>query len=366
MRKTFIAAVAASFLCAAAFGQASGVSLQNQEASTFYYVVDPPALSGLTAGSPLLSTKVAEFFAAPNDATALVSLAPDSEVKLDGLADGPHLLVGFFDREGRSEFPVRVISLQVDGRIGIRFYAIFAEPALLTVPRGTGRLAAFGRPAKPHAAADQAAASVQQAAAGSEQAAATASAVMESVQDAGSADLQPIASFAQSYDPGVFTRERQGEFSVLPVSASRAWALTGTRISALSGLLENGTLRLSLAAPGGFSEQVSYFFYVFKTRTPGSENQVTLELKPRAKANRGACILWRKGDASPRLLGAVTVTGTMIEVDIDVGRLPPDVLAEIGDAPTFDLTAGWFDRARGTWEEFSYTTFSMADISATR
>jgi hypothetical protein len=118
--------------------------------------------------------------------------------------------------------------------------------------------------------------------------------------------------------------------------------------------------------PNGFSEQVSYFFYVFRTRMPGSENQVTLELKPRARGNRGACLLWQKGEASPRLLGVVKVTDTTIELDIDVVQLPADVLAATGDTPTFDLTAGWFDRGLGVWEEFSYTTFSMADIPAKR
>jgi hypothetical protein len=356
MRKTVVAAVIAFFLCIAAFGQTSAVSLQNQEGSIFYYVVDPPALSGLTAGSPLLSSKVAEFFAGPPDEVALVSLAPNVEVKLDGLADGPHLLVGFFAREGQDEFPVRVISLQVDSRIGVRFYAIFAEPALLSVTRGAGRLTEFARPALPHAAAAAAAAVPES----------VPESVSENVPVSGSAGGEPVATFGQSYDPVVFTRERRSDFTVLPVSASRAWALTGTRIAALSGALDNDTLRLSLAAPGGFSEQVSYFFYIFNTRAPGSENQVTFELKPKARGNRGACLVWKKGEPIPRLLGIVKVTDTIVELQIDLTQLPTDVLAAIGDAPTFDLTAGWFDRGLGSWEEFYYTTFSMADIPATR
>jgi hypothetical protein len=31
-----------------------------------------------------------------------------------------------------------------------------------------------------------------------------------------------------------------------------------------------------------------------------------------------------------------------------------------------DLTAGWFDHAVGSWEEFYFTTFSMADIPVRR
>ena len=82
------------------FADGSVVTLQNQESSAFYYVVDAAALAGLSPGSPLLAARVADFFAAPGDDPAFASLAPNAQVKLTSLADGPHLLVGFFAVRG--------------------------------------------------------------------------------------------------------------------------------------------------------------------------------------------------------------------------------------------------------------------------
>lgn len=343
MKKIILVAGIILAACALSFGQSGGVSLQNQENATFYYVVDPKELAGLSAGSPLLASRIAGFFAA-RDSFSFASLAPNASVRLDGLADGTHLLVGFFEVADLSEFPVRVISLQADSRVGDRFYAIFASPALLSVARDSGRLAGLARAGGVPLAAGQpgdAAASLP-------------------------AGLQPIATFSAAFTPAFFTREKQGDFSVLPISDSRAWALTGTRIEAISGSLSGGALKLSLTVASGFAERVSYFLYVFGTRAPGKDNQFTLELQPRAEGARAACLLWRKGASTPTVVGDVAATDTTVELDTAAGQFPADLIAGIGATATVDLTAGWFDRGLRTWEEFYYTTFSIGDIPVTR
>ncbi|MGO9307981.1 MAG: hypothetical protein ACLQDL_03035, partial [Spirochaetia bacterium] len=88
MNKTLLLAAAAACSCALAFGQAPVVSLQNQEDSPFYYVVDPPELAGLTAGSPLLASRVAAYFSAGDAAPTFASVAPQAEARLTGLAEG--------------------------------------------------------------------------------------------------------------------------------------------------------------------------------------------------------------------------------------------------------------------------------------
>jgi hypothetical protein len=180
------------------------------------------------------------------------------------------------------------------------------------------------------------------------------------------AGLQPIATFSSAFMPAFFTREKKGDFSVLPISDSRAWALTGTRIEAISGSLIDGTLKISLSVAGGFAERVSYFLYVFGSRSPGSDNQFTLELQPRAEGTRAVCLLWQKGVRAPTLVGTVTSTDRTVELDTAAGQFPAAVISGIGATATVDLTAGWFDGALGTWEEFYYTTFSIGDIAVTR
>ena len=85
MKGAIIAAGIFVACCAAVFGQAPIVTLQNQESSPFYYVIDPEALAGLSAGSPQLATRVADFFAASEGTPAFVSLAPDGQVRIEGL-----------------------------------------------------------------------------------------------------------------------------------------------------------------------------------------------------------------------------------------------------------------------------------------
>jgi hypothetical protein len=354
MRKIILVAAIALTVCVASFAQ-SGVSLQNQENATFYYTVDPKELAGLTAGSPLLASRIAAFFAA-RDGVTFASLAPNATVKLDGLADGAHLLVGFFTVEDLTEYPVRVISLQADSRVGDRYYAIFASPALLSIARDSGRLAGLeGTGGVPVATGQPGGAD-----------AASTTAIQAATPQSLPVGLQPIATFSAAFTPAFFTREKQGEFSVLPISDSRAWALTGTRIQAISGSLGGGALKLSLSVAGGFAERVSYFLYVFGTRTPGKDNQFTLELQPRAEGARAACLLWRKGDSTPTIVGDVATTDTTVELDTAAGQFPAELIAGIGATATVDLSAGWFDRGLRTWEEFYYTTFSIGDIPVTR
>lgn len=353
MKKTILTAAIALTACVVCFAQ-SAVSLQNQENATFYYAVDPKELAGLSPGSPLLASRIAGFFAA-HDGVTFASLAPNATTRLDGLADGSHLLVGFFAVEDLAEYPVRVITLQADGSVGERFYAIFASPALLSIARNSGRIASFAH------AGGEGNAAVQTG--GAESASTTGTQAAAETPPSG---LQSIATFSTGFTPAFFTREKQGDFSVLPISDSRAWALTGTRIAAISGSLADGTLKISLSVAGGFAESVSYFLYVFGTRSQGRDNQFTLELQPRAEGKRAACLLWQKGIRTPTLVGSVKSTDNTVELDTAAGQFPAAVISGIGASATVDLTAGWFDRGLGTWEEFYYTTFSIGDITLRR
>ncbi|MFI5367580.1 MAG: hypothetical protein ACHQ1F_01070 [Spirochaetia bacterium] len=352
MKKIICSAAIILAVCAGAFGL-GGVSLQNQENATFYYTVDPKELAGLSTGSPLLASRIAGFFAA-RDGVTFASLAPNATVKLEGLADGSHLLVGFFAVEDLTQYPVRVITLQADSTVGDRFYAIFASPALLSIAKDSGRIASFAHAGGQGNEGDQTGAI------------AAGAATQPAPAETAPSGLQQIASFSTGFTPAYFTREKQGDFTVLPISDSRAWALTGTRIQSVSGSLADGELKISLSVEGGFAEKVSYFLYVFGTRSPGKDNQFTLELQPRAQGGRAVCLLWQKDIRLPLVVGNVTATDNTVELDTTAGQFPPSLLSRLGPSATVDLTAGWFDRGLGTWEEFYYTTFSMGDITVIR
>ena len=489
MKKTVCALAFAALAGFLAFGQSGVVSIQNQETSVFWYTVDPAELEGLSAGSPQLASKVAEFFAAQAGDPQFIALAPEAVTKLQGLSDGAHLLVGFFEVKDQDEFPVRVVSLQADSRMGERSYPLFSSPALINASRGIGRLAQFSKPAavtaeaavaetaappaetaaaaeapaaapeaaEPAPAAEGApveAAAVEAGAAPAEAAVAETAAppaetaaaaeapaaVSEAAEPAPAAEgataeaaaveagaapaeaaavetaappaemaaaaeapaaaletapaaegapaeaaaveagaapaealpesiapaLNTVALFSENYEPAYFTRENSSGFEVFPISDSQSWAQAGTRLTELLGSVSEGTLTLSITAPRGFSGNVSYFFYIFGTREPGKGNTLTLELQPYASGGGGVCLLWRKGAAAPSLVGRVSMNDSYGELDIRADQVPADALAELGDDPTVDFTACAFDRTSGTYEEFYYTTFSVADLVATR
>jgi hypothetical protein len=171
--------------------------------------------------------------------------------------------------------------------------------------------------------------------------------------------------FSSRYDPAVFSRESSEGFKVLPIAESHAWTQPGTRIASVQGALDSEGLKLVLNVPDGFSLSVSYFLYVFDTRAAGGENSLTLEIEPMARGATGACILWQKG-SDPRLLGTVKTSATAVELDVVTGDLPTGVPGAAGNAVTVDLTAGSYDGAQRTWEEFYYTTFPASLAGATR
>ncbi|HUI70609.1 MAG TPA: hypothetical protein VL354_08785 [Spirochaetia bacterium] len=361
--------VAAMVVCAATYGFAEDarVTIQNEEATTFYYTVDPPDLAQVTPGSPLAETKVAEFFAAQADEPKFVALAPGAQTTLDNLSDGPHLLVGFFDVETEDAFPVRVITIQADSTMGERFYAIYGSPAIVEATRGIGRLTQFARsssvqeastpPAQPAPAMPQPAASVPPS---------PAPAVTPPPPAAPAAT--PLASFPSTYSPPYFTREANGDFSVQPIARSRSWSFSGTRISSLSARIDDEVLTLSLTSADGFSPDVSYYIYAFATRGSGSRAAFTLELRPRALPDRGACILWQDvgGTPTPTIFGTVTVDGSTATLVASLKEEPAPLAQTLASAGSFDLTSCWFDKSSGVYEEFFFATVAMADIPVTR
>ena len=350
------AAAAALFSAAIAYGQSTSVIIQNEEDSAFYYVMDPSELSGVSTGSPLLASKVAAYFSASDAGTTFSKLGAQADIRLADLSAGTHLLVGFFEVSDSDTFPVRVMAIQADPSVPDRFYSLFAGTAQLSVRRGVGRLAGFGVTATTASTPSSTgpATATATTATSASGAAVSASGAVPAVPGA----LPTLASFSASYDPVVFSRETREGLKVLPIAQARSWAQTGTRIAAVQGLRDDTGLKIALSVPGGFSPSVSYFLYVFDSRSAGTENALTLEIQPLARGDRGACILWQKG-STPRLIGTVKTDSDSVELDVSQADLASSPLASLGDSATMDLTAGWYDRALGVWEEFYYTTLAV-------
>jgi hypothetical protein len=365
MRNIFCAAAMIVALASLGFAQGATVTIQNEEESTFYYVVDPADLAQVTPESPSVATKVADFFAAQATDPQFTPLAPGAQASLTGLSDGAHLLVGFFAVANQDTSPVRVVSVQAESSMGERFYALYGSPALVEATRGVGRLAQFARSPSTQEAAAPAATQVVPAAA---QESPEAQPAAPQAPAATQAALAPIVSFSPSYNPVFFTREAQGDFSVQPIASSRYWTLPSIHIAALSARIDEGVLTVSLTSVDGFSSDVSYFIYAFATRSAGTPAIFTLELRPRALPDRGACILWQSADgtATPIIFGSTKVEGNTATVVASLKDMPPTLLQSLLDTSSFDLTSCRFDRATGVYEEFYFATVALSDIPVTR
>lgn len=365
MRKILCAAALVAAISSLGFAQGASVTIQNEEAVAFYYTVDPLDLAQVTPGSPSAATKVAEFFATQATEPQFQALAPGGQATLRGLSDGAHLLVGFFKVENQDTFPVRVITLQADSSMGERFYSVYGSPALVEATRGVGRLSEFARSSSSEQGEETAAAppAAEAAPQPAEQAPTPAA-----PQAAAPEEAAPMISFSKSYDPVYFTREAQGDFSVQPIASSRSWALQGTHVTALSAHIDQGTLTVSLTSADGFSPDVSYFIYAFAARAAGTPDAFTLELRPGALPDRGACILWQKTDgvATPTIFGTVKVEGTTATLTASLKDEPAPVPEELSSASSFDLTSCRFDKPSGVYEEFYFATVALADIPVTR
>jgi hypothetical protein len=366
MRRAILSAVCVLIAAAAGFGQTTSVTLQNQESSPFWFAVDPPELSEVSVGSMQLTSRVEQFFASEGEEFPFQSLAPDAQTTLTGLAQGSHLLVGFFAVEGDDVLPVRAFSVQVDAGSGDRFYALFSGPALLSIGRDTGRLKNLAQAQGGMTVAPEAEAPVEGVVSPPEGEAAVEVAVEEPALPEQVA--APIASFSPTYDPVVFTRESTAGFTVLPISQSRFWGEAGTRLESLDGVLRDGLLRLTLNAADGFSPHVSYFFYLFGTRRLGKENAVTVEILPLAREGKGACVLWERTASAapsrpvPSLLGTTGTVGRTCLVEIRLEDLPAEAFAELGENPSMDLCSCRYDSQKELFEEYYFTTLQLADF----
>jgi hypothetical protein len=350
------------------------VTLQNQEDSAFYYVMDPPELGGITASNQLLESEVTRYLATESSEFPFVTLEPKSSQTIDGLAEGTHLLIGFFAIMDKTEFPVRIVSVQVDKKLGSRVYELYSEPAFLNPARGMGRLAPFG--ATPSlvsipstksattASAEGNAVQPAESSGGAAASTATTATATNATVAAVPVVISQIAQFQLNYTPAIFTRELDSGFTVLPIEDSGYWNRNGTRIASISGGISSTTIELELKSASGFSTNVSYFLYLFPSRILGQDNQFTVEIIPVIQGQQGGvALLWEKGKTEPFFFGTLWVEGPILRVTADLSSMPEDLRSFSVPGSSADVTSCYFDESTKTYEEYFYTTFALSTLS---
>lgn len=362
MRQAKTLALCALLLLAGAVVWAHGFTavLQNGEAATFHYLLDPQALAGFDPAGSMFADVVGDFLggepAAGEEPVAFAELAAGETRRLEGLPEGVHLVLGFFAVAGEREFPVTALIVQVGGGAPEQSYVVAAQPALASVRPGQGRLAGFAPVAATAAAQSSATGGAPEPAAG------TLRFAIDNRYD----DWEPIPVFlayTSEYAPELFTLERLGgALAVLPLGSARHWAFGGTALSEVKVVSDAQAVYLYAAARTAIDPNLSIFLYLHGGPPGGGEpNRLTVELVPGQGADPGLVVLWQRG-RDPAVVGELASGNFFLEARLDKGLLEPALLAAEPEVAFLDLTTAFFDRRELSYEEFYYGSVALAQI----
>jgi len=351
MRYAKSAALAAWLLLAAAGLCAEHVVLlHNAESSTLHYLLDPKGLSGFDPESSVFAGVVRDFLSAEADEQPVpfAQLPGGQTERLEGLAEGTHLLVGFFAVSGRREFPVQALALSAGGDRVERTYTVRAEPALTSARPGRGRLAGYA-----------------------------AAAAESSAEPAGSGwfrfridnqyddweAIPPLLAWPEGHRPDGFRREQLGAAAQrLPIADARHWDRGGSGLSELKIVADPQGIYLYAASRTAMGPNLSIFLYLHGGPPGGAEpNRLTLELVPAHGEQPGLVVLWVLG-AAPAVVGELASGSFFLEARADTRRLEPALRSAEPEIGCFDLTTAFFDRGQLAFEEFYYGTVGLEQI----
>jgi hypothetical protein len=364
MKRLILVGILSAAVAGLLSGQNAAVVIENAEEMTFHYVLDPPELTAFETATSIFANVVYDYFAEEpmpeDDFPGFGELAPGGSLRLEDLAEGEHLLVGFFVVPGKMGFPVRVITLQVGGELDERTYRIFSEPALITARAGRGRISEYA-PIPPGAAAGPAG----PAPAGPEKE------FFRFQIDNRYEDWEAIPvflSFPADRTLPSFTREQYGgAFEVLPIEQSRHWASGGTSLNEIKVVNNIESVYLYISTHSALSPNVSVFLY-FHTdqnlRRSGATNRFTLELLPAKAEEPGLAVLWEK-ERKPVIVGTLASGSFFLEARIDKNLLY-DIEVAKPQITFFDLTTSFFDRQELAYEEFYIASIPLAGIPTER
>jgi len=327
------------------------VLLNNPEESDFYFTLDPPELSGFDPAASIFPSVVFDYFAEvpPAGWPGFQPLPAGATRRLENLAEGTHLVVGFFALRNRTEYPVRTLTVKAGGGMSERLYSIYSEPSLFKARAGRGRLASFA----PSETETPPSAMVRPPVEGR----------LNIVIDNKYEDWEaiPVLASFSDYQPASFSREQYGTPSqVLPLSEARYWQKGGTSLADLKAAQEDRTLYLFLSTRSAIADGLSFFLYFHDPKDPPDENRVTVELVPATGGRPGLVVLWVR-DKSPVPAGELASGSFFLEASLDLALVDAALVSRL-EMSSMELTACFRDRLALVYEEFYYITLALKEI----
>jgi hypothetical protein len=313
--------------CAALFGQTSSLTLSNNDSVRLFYSLDPNF--NISGSSSLDHAGSISNFQRLN----FTSLSPGAAVRLDGLEPGTHTLIGFWATETAGDF--KVWNLQFTLESG-QIKTVALTKNATNFYSGTNENITMKRPPSTRIVIDN---------------------------NYSDWDEYPaIAVFPPAFVPAQFTYQSKEGEKALAIRNSNFWNKAGTRLDSVKAVFtkENFSIYFSSSTP--FSPGLSLFLYLFDERISGERNLYTIEIAIQDDSGRGKVILWERGKDSYTEIGAFAATSFSLEARIDLSALPVSLKDNFYEKYSFDLKTCYFDRLRGFYEEFFFTSVYCRDV----
>jgi hypothetical protein len=350
-------------VAAAAGAQKPAVLLSNAENLDLYYTIDPPGLTGPDTSSAVFVGKVVSFFSDAAPEVVWSRLEPLGVERVDGLAEGTHVLVGYFVVKSATEVPVRVIRLQAGGGIEERLYTIYREPATVMAKVGRGRLAGVSTTPAPVPAAVSNAGAAE----------ATTLAVSSAAAAGGGAPadllgpfwkrVEPIATFSGAFEPEIVTRQSAQGTQVVPFASASYWGVDGVRLREVRIARRSQDVVFRVQTFGTMSENESLLLYFQESRSESKDNRVTMEVVPGGSGKGGYVVLWRKSSPKPVIVGRFAQDGNVITGRIRYADASAYLdLRAASPSLTVDICTGHHEVARRVYEEYYHATIRLDQI----
>ncbi len=171
-----------------------------------------------------------------------------------------------------------------------------------------------------------------------------------------------IATFTRQFNPFYFNKEYKGETKSLPISESVFWGYDGTRIKEVKSLITPSTVYFYVSTFSPVANGLIFFMYLHKGRESGMENEYTLEVSVNDLSGSGDLLLWSFGNTTPTVVGKSRYDTNIVEFELAISSLPEQLRNTLVKFYSLDLTSSFFDRNKGFYEEFFYTTIWFRDI----
>jgi hypothetical protein len=174
--------------------------------------------------------------------------------------------------------------------------------------------------------------------------------------------IPDTATFTNRFNPYYFNKEEKGEMKAFPISESVFWGFNGTNIKEVKTLIDPSSVYFYITTFSPFSKGLIYFMYLHKGRQAGTENEYTIEVSVNDVEGSNDILLWTFGNENPSVIGTCRYDTKALEGKIDFAMLPEQLGKALVKFYSLDLTSCFFDKAKGFYEEFFFTSIWFRDI----